>query len=210
MIKGIIFDLDGVIVSTDSLHYQAWKTITEQEGILFNEKMNNLLRGVSRMESLDIILKNTKKRYSNDEKIELANRKNNIYIKVLDNLSKEDVIDGILDLLLQLKNNGFKIAIGSSSKNAKLILKKIQLFDLFEAISDGTNITNSKPNPEVFIIAAQMLHLRNCECAVVEDAHSGIAAAKSANMMSFAYGDAVTSLKKDYNLDEIYNVLNLK
>jgi beta-phosphoglucomutase len=207
MIKGVIFDLDGVIVSTDKYHYQAWKKMADLENIYFDEKINDRLRGVSRMESLSIILEKANKSYTEKEKVKLAEFKNELYKNSLDNLTEEEILPGITELLDDLQANNIKIAIGSSSKNAKKILHKIRLFDRFDAISDGTNISKSKPDPEVFIIAAEKLNLQPEECAVVEDAHSGIVAAKAANMVAFATGDAKTSQEKDYDFEQIKDVL---
>jgi beta-phosphoglucomutase len=207
MIKGVIFDLDGVIVSTDKYHYQAWKKMADLENIYFDEKINDRLRGVSRMESLSIILEKANKSYTEKEKVKLAEFKNELYKNSLDNLTEEEILPGITELLDDLQANNIKIAIGSSSKNAKKILHKIRLFDRFDAISDGTNISKSKPDPEVFIIAAEKLNLQPKECAVVEDAHSGIVAAKAANMVAFATGDAKTSQEKDYDFEQIKDVL---
>jgi beta-phosphoglucomutase len=209
MIKCVIFDLDGVIVSTDNLHYLAWKKVCDLEGIYFDETINNKLRGVSRMESLGIILCNSNKIFSILEKQELAAIKNELYIKSLDILSEKNILPGIVNLLNLLRKNGLQIAIGSSSRNAKVILRKIGLFDLFDAISDGTNITKSKPDPEVFLTAAKMCNVDPSECAVVEDAISGVIAAKAAGMMLFAYGDAMKSNLKDYDLQQMYSVLKL-
>ena len=210
MIKCIIFDLDGVIVSTDNLHYKAWKKMAKRELIPFDEEVNNSLRGVSRMKSLDIILRKSAREYTDKEKNELAEFKNDIYKNSLDTLSPSDILPGIKKLLDDLKKLGFKISIGSSSKNAKTILDKIGLTDIFDAISDGTNITKSKPDPEVFIKAAEMLGLKNEECAVVEDAHSGIIAAKACGMLAFATGDAKTCLKKDFDLEIMLEILKNK
>lgn len=207
MIKGVIFDLDGVIVSTDKLHYNAWKELSIREDIDFDETINHQLRGISRMDSLDIILKNSDKTYSMVQKKEMAEFKNNIYKDSLVSLSEEDILPGVIEILDELKKRGKKIAIGSSSKNAKQILKRIGLLDFFDAISDGTNITKSKPDPEVFIKAAEMLSLHNFECAVIEDALSGIEAAKACNMLAFAVGDAKKSQIKDYDFAEILNII---
>ena len=207
MIKGIIFDLDGVIVSTDKLHYKAWKNLSIRENIHFDEAINHQLRGISRMDSLEIILTNSDTMYSMDEKKEMAEYKNNIYKASLVTLSEEDILPGVIDVLNELKKRGKKVAIGSSSKNAKQILERIGLIDFFDAISDGTNITRSKPDPEVFLKAAEMLKLPNFECAVIEDALSGIEAAKACNMITFAVGDARKSQIKDYDFDEILKII---
>lgn len=207
MIKAVIFDLDGVIVSTDKLHYKAWKVMADKEGIYFDEEINHQLRGISRMASLEIILQRADREYNDSEKFNLAFFKNDIYRKSLDDLTPDDIFPGILDLLDTLEKNGVKIAIGSSSKNAKKILDRIGLIDRFDAISDGTNISRSKPDPEVFLKAAEFMGLPYEECAVVEDAIAGIEAAKRGNMMAFAVGDAKNSPIKDYDFEEMLSVI---
>lgn len=206
MIKGVIFDLDGVICFTDEYHYLAWKSVADEEHIYFDRTINNRLRGVSRMESLDIILEKTSKTYTAEEKVELATRKNEIYKTYLEKMSKANRSDDVITLLEDLKKEGFKLAIGSSSKNTKMILKQLEITDYFDAISDGTNITNSKPDPEVFLKAADMLGLRPSECAVVEDAYSGILAANRGGFTSIGIGDAKNDETADYRVDNILEV----
>ena len=206
MIKGVIFDLDGVIVSTDDLHFMAWKKIASQEGIPFDRTINHQLRGVSRMASLDIILSKSSKNYTAEEKQLLANIKNDYYVSLLDQLSQNDILPGVLHLLEWLKQAHIKIAIGSSSKNAKTILKKIGLYEMFDHITDGNDIIHSKPNPEVFIKAADGLGLTYETCAVVEDAEAGIDAAKAANMYAFGVGPASTYSKTDCSLTFIDDI----
>jgi beta-phosphoglucomutase len=207
MIKAVIFDLDGVIVSTDDLHYEAWKTLADKEGIFFSKEINNLLRGVSRKESLEIILKNASKEYTEYEKNEFLVFKNEIYKQLLIQIDETCILPNVMNVLTELKKRKIKIAIGSSSKNAKTILKQIGLIDYFDVISDGTNITKSKPDPEVFVYACNQLGLKNEECCVVEDAISGLIAAKSCGMMTFATGDALHSELKDYKFSELLDVI---
>lgn len=207
MIKAVIFDLDGVIVSTDNLHYQAWKKLADRENIYFDERINHHLRGISRMHSLDIILKETDKEYTEEEKLEMATFKNDIYVESLSALGPKDVIQGIPWLLRRLKKMSIKVAIGSSSKNAKNILTRLNIIKEFDAISDGTNITHSKPHPQVFMMAADMLGLEYKDCAVIEDAVSGIEAANACNMLSFAVGDAKKSSEKDHDFEDLIKVL---
>ncbi|MEC9484840.1 MAG: beta-phosphoglucomutase [Candidatus Izemoplasma sp.] len=207
MIKGVIFDLDGVIVSTDDLHYKAWKKMADKENIPFDKTINNRLRGISRMASLNIILEKSEKTYSEEEKKDLTDFKNTYYRELLETLSKEDILPGIMDILTALKEAGIKLAIGSSSKNAKKILKKIELLEIFDAISDGTDITHSKPHPEVFLVAANKLELLPINLAVVEDAKSGIQAAKKARMLAFATGDAKDSEEKDHDFEALLDVV---
>ena len=179
--KAFIFDLDGVIVFTDKFHYQAWKKMADEMGIYFDETINNRLRGVSRSESLEIILE----RYegpalSKEKKAELMESKNNTYRELL-----------------------------ASSKNAKFILEKVQLLDAFDAISDGTNITKSKPDPEVFLRAAEFLGEKPEDCYVVEDAYAGIDAAKSAGMQAVGIGIAAGYAAADVKIQSFGELLTL-
>lgn len=209
-IKGLIFDLDGVIVHTDQYHYQAWKKLADRLGIYFDEDINNRLRGISRMESLDIILENYHgNTLSIQDKEKLTDEKNTYYRSLLETMTSDHVPDVVKSTLAELKNRGFKLAIGSSSKNAKLILNKVGLLNYFDAISDGTNITYSKPNPEVFIKAAQDLRLSTQECAVIEDANAGIDAAKRAEMLAIAIGPATTYEKSDLKLQKFVDLLDI-
>ena len=180
MKKAFIFDLDGVIVFTDQFHYQAWKQIADEMEIYFDQQINNRLRGVSRMESLEIILERYGgKPLTDEQKEDLAARKNHIYRKLLDNMQSTDVSDEIRNTLKKLHSLGYQLAVGSSSRNAKFILERADLMEYFDAISDGTNITKSKPDPEVFLKAAEFLQVEPEECYVVEDACAGIDAAKA-------------------------------
>lgn len=190
-IKGIIFDLDGVIVFTDHYHYLAWKKIADEMGIYFDETINNRLRGVSRMESLEIILETYQGApLSDGEKLALAEKKNNFYRELLRQMSPDSVAPEVRSTLQTLRERGYRLSIGSSSKNTKTILERVGLMDAFDAISDGTNITRSKPDPEVFLKAAQFLGLEPKDCAVIEDAFAGIDAACAAGMLSVGIGDA--------------------
>lgn len=210
MITSAIFDLDGVIVFTDKYHYQAWKKIADELDIYFDEEINNRLRGVSRMESLDIILENYKgEELSWEKKVELATRKNEFYRDLLGNMTPADVTDSVRDTLAKLRSRGYKIALGSSSKNAKYILEKVDLLDAFDVISDGNNIINSKPNPEVFVKAANFLDQPCNRCLVVEDAEAGINAGKYAGMTTVAIGDAARSHIADRDIEQFPDLLNI-
>ena len=167
--KGVIFDLDGVLCFTDDYHYQAWKSLADDLNIYFDREINNRLRGVSRMASLDIVLEKSNKQYSDEEKIALATKKNDIYVKLLDNITENDCSNEVRNTLLELKRRGIKIAIGSSSKNTPKILNRLGIYSYFDAISDGNNITHSKPNPEVFLKAAQFINENPQDCLIVED-----------------------------------------
>jgi beta-phosphoglucomutase len=189
-IRAVIFDLDGVIVSTDEYHFQAWKRLADSLAIPFDRESNDRLRGISRMESLEILLKKSTKRYSSDEKHEMAERKNAWYCELLKGLSPAHVLPGVADTIKALKERQVKIAIGSSSKNARAILRAIGLEDEFDVITDGNHITRSKPDPEVFTIAAMRLGISPEECLVVEDAEAGVEAGLAAGMIVLAIGAA--------------------
>lgn len=207
--KAVIFDLDGVIVSTDNYHYLAWKRIADKLGIFFDRTINERLRGLSRMESLDIILEKSHENFDNDKKVELAEEKNNIYKEYLKNLKHEDLLDNVKYTLIKLKEMGIKTAIGSSSKNTEFILKQVGIYEMFDAISDGTNIKFSKPHPEVFIKAADKLFIEYKDCLVVEDAEAGCIAAKSASMDVIGISSANDSKFADYHMDNIIEILTI-
>ena len=189
--EALILDLDGVICFTDHYHYLAWKSLADELGVYFDERINNRLRGVSRMVCLDIILEKYGRPLSADEKEALAEKKNDRYRELLRNMSTADLSDEVRFTLDALRQKGLKLAIGSSSRNAPMILSRIGLEGYFDAISDGNNITRSKPDPEVFIKAAEMLGLAPPVCLVVEDAKAGIEAAVAGGFSSAAIGDAV-------------------
>ena len=209
-IKGLIFDLDGVLVFTDKFHYQAWKTMADELGVYFDETINHRLRGVSRMDSLEIILE----RYEGPdlslrEKEKLAEKKNEIYRTLLESMTPDDVTKEVRDTLKKLREKGYKLAIGSSSKNAKFILEKVELKDAFDAISDGNNITKSKPDPEVFLKAAEYLGLPPKACMVVEDAEAGIEAAKKGGMYAAGIGEAAKSINADESLKTFSELVDI-
>ena len=189
-IRGVIFDLDGVIVTTDDCHYRAWKRMADEEGIYFDRQINERLRGVSRMESLGIILERAQRAYSEEEKQSLATRKNAYYVDLIGSLTEADILPGALETLRYLKQRGIKVAIGSSSKNTPIILRQVGLTDAFDAVADGNGITHSKPDPEVFLLAARLLGLPPAKCLVVEDADAGVEAAVAGGMRALGVGSA--------------------
>ena len=207
--KAVIFDLDGVICSTDQYHYQAWKRMADEINVHFDEKINNRLRGVSRMESLEIILQNSEKIYSSREKERLAGQKNEYYKELLQNMTPSDLSGEVKDTLDALRDMGLNLAIGSSSKNTKFILKQIGLDGYFDEISDGTNIVNSKPDPEVFLKAAQFLGLTPEECMVVEDAKAGIEAAARGGFESAGLGEAAKSSLVTFPIEKFADLLSV-
>ena len=190
--KAIIFDLDGVICHTDQFHFHAWKRISDEKNMHFDLQLNEQLKGVSREASYRIILKENN-RTESQENIDKAIYQKNIYYKeLLDQMDESYVSLDVLNTLKSIKNKGYLIAIGSSSKNAKFILSKIKLLDFFDAISDGTDITHSKPHPEVFIKAADKLKVDPKNCYVVEDAYSGVQAGLRSKMKVFAFNQEKT------------------
>lgn len=209
MKQGIIFDLDGVLLSTDEMHYQAWKSVADELSIPFDRTVNNRLRGVSRMESLEIILERSSQTFSAEEKEVLATRKNDRYRTLLQSLTPDAVAPEVRNTLSELKARGLKLAVGSSSKNTKLILSLTDLAHFFDAISDGTNITRSKPDPEVFLKAAQFIGLTPADCAVVEDATAGIDAAIAGGFTSIGIGDAAAYEKSEFRICKLSDLLQL-
>lgn len=209
MYKGIIFDLDGVICHTDHYHYQAWKTVADELGIYFDEKINNRLRGVSRMESFEIILENYDGNMPDAQKEEWIAKKNTVYKQLLGTMGTEDLSPEVKGTLDKLRESGLKLGIGSSSKNAAFILERLGLLDYFDAISDGNNITKSKPDPEVFLKGADYLGLAPKECLVVEDAVAGLQAASAGGMDSAAIGDAAASGLGNYKLNTFSDLLSV-
>lgn len=207
--RGIIFDLDGVICFTDKYHYQAWKEMADGIGVYFDEQINNRLRGVSRMASLDIILERSERQYTQEEKEALAARKNELYQKLLHQMTPDGLSKEVKDTMDALRAGGAKLSIGSSSKNTKLILKQIGLDGYFDAVSDGTNITRSKPDPEVFLKAAEYLHMQPSECLVVEDAAAGVEAAAAGGFDSAGLLEAAAHPKATYRLKTFGDLLKI-
>lgn len=207
--QGVIFDLDGVLVSTDELHYQAWKKLADELGITdFNREDNVRQRGVSRMASLEIVLEKGDKEYSEEEKVEMAERKNDYYKEMLQSLDDSAVLPGAFDTLKMLRDRGILTAVGSASKNAPLILEKTGLLPLIDKISCGLDVTKSKPDPEVFLVAASKLELTPENCLVVEDAKAGIDAAKAGGMKSLGVGPFHEELGADFHSRTLATVDN--
>ncbi|MCL2003657.1 MAG: beta-phosphoglucomutase [Oscillospiraceae bacterium] len=208
--NAVIFDLDGVIVHTDEYHYRAWKKLADRLGVCFDERINNRLRGVSRLESLEIVLENSAFSDIPDaEKAALADEKNKTYQTLLQAMTPDDLSPEVLKTLRALKERGCRMAIGSSSRNAPLILEKIGLAGFFDAVSDGNNITNSKPDPEVFLKAAEYLGVSAKDCVVVEDADAGIEAARRAGMKTIAMGDAARGGQADWSIQSFGEILTI-
>lgn len=176
-ISAILFDLDGVLCSTDRFHYRAWKELADRLGLPFNEEINRQLRGVSRMESLEILLRGSERKFTFQEKAALAEEKNRRYRQLLMGLTQADVSPPVRQTLRELRAQGYRQAVASSSRNTPLILQRVGLDTWFDAVIDGNQITRSKPDPEVFLRAAQALGFPPARCLVVEDADAGVEAA---------------------------------
>ncbi|HCL01792.1 MAG TPA: beta-phosphoglucomutase [Lachnoclostridium phytofermentans] len=207
--KAIIFDLDGVICSTDMYHYKAWKQLADKLQIPFNEDINHRLRGVSRMESLEIILEQSKGNFTEEEKQKLANEKNEFYIKLLAQMSEKDLSKEVSDTLKQLRKKGIELAIGSSSRNAPYILERIGLQNFFDVVVDGNMIKYSKPDPEVFVKAAQKLGYESDECLVVEDAAAGVQSAISGGFDCAGIGQAAKAEGITYSLQSLCDLITI-
>lgn len=189
-VKGCIFDLDGVIVNTAKYHYLAWKRLAKELGLNFTEKDNERLKGVSRMQSLEILLEIGGLDFDIETKQKLAEKKNNWYVEYISKLDKSEILPGVESFIKMLRNNGIKIALGSASKNAMLILNNLGISDYFDAIIDGNKVKKAKPDPEVFLLAAKELNLDPKDCVVFEDAEAGIKAAKNAGMYAIGVGSS--------------------
>lgn len=206
MIRAVIFDLDGVLVTTDECHYQAWKKMADEQNIPFSREINEQLRGVSRMDCVDIILKSAARAYTDAEKLALATRKNDLYIALISQLNAGAILPGALDTVRALKNAGIKVAVGSASKNTPLILHQLQMDGLFDAVSDGNQLLHGKPDPEVFLRAAKMVSIPPADCLVVEDADAGLEAAKRGGMRSLGVGAAQNNDKATFNASSLADI----
>lgn len=188
--KAVLFDLDGVIVSTDRYHFLAWKKLADKNGWFFDEHINHALRGVSRLDSLQIILDVNKIQLSDLQKEAAANEKNAFFISMLDDLSNDDYIPGAMDFILSLRAKKLPLAVCSASKNAGMVIDKLGIRSLFDALVYGDQVKIAKPAPDIFLTAASMLKVEPCSCLVFEDALSGIEAAKRAGMGYVGIGTA--------------------
>lgn len=189
MRKAVIFDLDGVITDTARYHYLAWKKLAAQEGIDIDEKFNETLKGVDRLTSMGLILAKGNKKYSESEMHALAEQKNEYYKQLIENMTADDLLPGAASTLQSLRDTGIKIGLASASKNAPTVLKRLGISQLFDTVVDAGRITNSKPDPEIFLTAAKELQVKPEECVGVEDAIVGIQAIKSAHMYAIGVGD---------------------
>jgi beta-phosphoglucomutase len=188
MIKACIFDLDGVVVDTAKYHFLAWRALADELGFEFTLEDNERLKGVSRMQSLEILLEIGGLQFNDQEKEEMAARKNALYVSYIEKMTPDEILPGVEQFLQELRKNKIKIALGSASKNAPMILERIGLTALFDSVIDGNSITEAKPNPEVFLKGAELLGVKPEHCVVFEDAIAGIEAARNANMVCVGIG----------------------
>ncbi|MEA5401474.1 beta-phosphoglucomutase [Arcicella sp. DC2W] len=197
-IKACLFDLDGVIVDTAVYHFQAWRRLANELGFDFTEHQNEQLKGISRMESLELILNWGNVSLTEAEKVEWATRKNDWYLDLVKLMTPNEVLPGVAKFLTDLREAGIKIALGSASKNSKLILERINMLDYFDAIIDGNNITKGKPDPQVFLMGAEATNALPSECVVFEDAVAGVQAAKAGGMKAIGVGSADVLTEADF------------
>jgi beta-phosphoglucomutase len=205
--KGAIFDLDGVIVDTAKYHYLAWASLADELDFKFTEEDNERLKGVSRMRSLDILLEVGGLEFKEVEKLAMAEKKNRLYVEYISRLEESELLPGVKEYLTGMRSRGIGIALGSASKNAEFILNKLNITDLFDAVVDGNKVSLAKPDPEVFLIAAQEIGLQPDECVVFEDAEAGVQAGKAAGMKVVGIGKPEVLKEADLVVKGLYELL---
>lgn len=200
MIKGFIFDLDGVLTDTAEYHYLAWKKLADKLGIQLNREMNEQLKGISRMDSLDRILAigNQMDRYTLEEKEKLADEKNEDYKELILEVTPNDLLPGIANLLADLRAKDIRLALASASKNGPVIMERLGIADMFDTVVDPATLAKGKPDPEIFIKGAQQLNLKPIECVGVEDAQAGIESINAAGIFSVGVGTKEMMKEADY------------
>ncbi len=199
-----IFDLDGVLVDTAKYHYLAWKKLGKEMGFDFTEEQNEDFKGVSRMACMDIMCKlGNCEDMPQEERIRVANKKNDDYLEFINQIDDSELLPGVKATLIMLKENGVKIALGSASKNAMVILERTGIVELFDAVIDGNKVSKAKPDPEVFVLAAQTLNISPENSIVFEDAYAGVEAAKNANMLCVGIGTKENLPKADIILENV-------
>ena len=197
-IEACIFDLDGVIVDTARYHFIAWRALAEELGFTFTEEDNEQLKGVSRMQSLEILLSIGGKQFPEKEKQAMAQRKNRLYVSYIEKMTANEILPGVREFLQELRSKSIKVALGSASKNTPIILERIQLWRMFDAVVDGNSVSQAKPNPEVFLKGAEWLRVQPEYCVVFEDAIAGIEAARNARMYCVGIGKPQTLGMADF------------
>jgi beta-phosphoglucomutase len=205
--KGALFDLDGVIVDTAKYHFLAWRRLAEELGFEFTEQHNERLKGVSRMRSLEILLVIGQVSLSEEEKLKVAEHKNNWYVAFIQQMDASEILPGAREYLNQLRQKGIKIALGSASKNAPTILEKLNISGLFDVIIDGNKTSKAKPDPEVFLLGAEGIGISPEECIVFEDAEAGVEAGKAAAMRVVGIGNKETLKNADFVIKGLYELV---
>ncbi len=206
-IKACIFDLDGVIVDTAVYHFKAWRRLANELGFDFTEHQNEQLKGISRMESLDLILNWGGVSLSQEEKLDWATKKNEWYLAFVKQMPASEILPGVRDFLLFLQSKKIKIGLGSASKNARLCLERVEIIALFDVIIDGNHLTKSKPDPQVFLLGAEALGLNPQDCIVFEDAVAGIQAAKAAGMLAVGIGSPTVLHEADFVFERFVGIV---
>jgi beta-phosphoglucomutase len=204
-LEAVIFDMDGVLTETSRQHYLAWKQLANELGFEITEDINEQIKGISRLESLDIVLKagSMADKFSESEKYDLASKKNLIYQSLIKEFTKENLSEGALELLISLKNNNIKIALASVSKNAQFLLQAMDIRDYFNAIADPSEVKQGKPAPDIFLMAAKKLGVKPENCVGIEDAFAGVESIKSAGMHPIGIGRKVVL----FNCDRVFKSL---
>jgi len=197
--KAVIFDLDGVIVDTAKFHFQAWKSLSDELGMFFDETVNERLKGVSRMRSFEIILEvnNAEGRFSETEKEAMIKKKNDLYVSLVETLTPDDMLPGIAEFIDRAKSAGLKCAVASVSKNAPMVLEALGAAEKFDYVADAAKVARSKPAPDIFLVCAEALGVDPADCIGIEDAQAGIEAIKAAGMYAVGINVAVTSVEPD-------------
>lgn len=206
MLRGFLFDLDGVIVDTAKYHFLAWKRLADELDAKFTIEDNELLKGVSRMRSMEIILELNKLKISDERKLELATKKNTWYVDYIVKMGADEILPGTIDFLEETKAKGIKIALGSASKNAQIILDRLEISPYFDAIISGNEVSKAKPDPEVFLLGAKSVGLKPEECIVFEDAQAGVQAAINAGMKCIGIGEADILGDADLVVDGLHSL----
>ena len=208
-VRGVLFDLDGVLVDTDRLHFRAWGELAARLGLPFTREQGDRCRGISRMASLEIVLEGARRAYTPEEKEALALEKNLRYRQLLSALTPADTAEGARAVMEELRRRGYRLALASASRNAEEILRRTRLGELLDGVADGCLVTSSKPDPQVFLTAARLIGLPPEACAAVDDALAGIEAARRAGALPIAMGDAARHGAGAHNITRLEQLLEL-
>ena len=206
MIQAVIFDLNGVLVTTDQCHFHAWELMAQEHGIPFDEGVYARIRGLSRTDGINVILEKSKRHYTDGEKLALATRKNDLYLGMIAGMNEESLLPGAIDAVMGLREMGIRTAVSSSSQNARQILCQLGITDLFDAVVDGNQVGSLKPDPEAFLLTARTLKVKPEHCLVIEDAAEGVQAAHAGGMRCLLIGGAAGDPTADFHADTLAQV----